>query len=70
MTNPFEDNDGTFLVLVNDETQYSLWPDFIQIPLGWTISFGPAGRQICLTYIEKYWIDMRPSSLAIQPIQS
>ncbi|MFE7595491.1 MbtH family NRPS accessory protein, partial [Kitasatospora sp. NPDC057512] len=26
MTNPFDDQDGTFLVLVNDENQHSLWP--------------------------------------------
>lgn len=25
-SNPFEDPEGTYLVLVNDEGQYSLWP--------------------------------------------
>ena len=25
MTNPFEDPDGTYLVLMNEESQYSLW---------------------------------------------
>ena len=25
-TNPFEDPDATYLVLVNHEGQYSLWP--------------------------------------------
>ena len=29
MTNPFEDENGTYVVLINDEGQYSLWPDFI-----------------------------------------
>ena len=29
MSNPFEDPEGTYLVLVNDENQYSLWPDFV-----------------------------------------
>jgi MbtH protein len=29
MTNPFEDEDGEFRVLVNDEGEYSLWPTFI-----------------------------------------
>ena len=26
MSNPFDDADGRFLVLVNDEEQHSLWP--------------------------------------------
>ncbi|MEU4765849.1 MbtH family protein, partial [Actinosynnema sp. NPDC023794] len=32
MTNPFEDPDGTYLVLVNHEEQYSLWPQFADVP--------------------------------------
>ncbi len=48
MTNPFEDENGTFLVLVNHEGQYSLWPSFREIPQGWT-AVGPKGaRQECL----------------------
>ena len=27
-TNPFDDEDGSFLVVRNDEGQYSLWPEF------------------------------------------
>ena len=63
MTNPFEDEDGSFLVLVNDEGQHSLWPVFVDVPPGWTSSFGPDERKICLEYIEKTWTDMRPRSL-------
>ena len=44
MTNPFEDENGTYIVLINDEGQYSLWPDFIEIPAGWTSVHEPAGR--------------------------
>ena len=35
MTNPFDDEDGRFLVLVNDEGQHSLWPTFADVPSGW-----------------------------------
>jgi MbtH protein len=66
MGNPFEDNDektGVFLTLINDEGQHSLWPKFAQVPAGWTIVFGPDGRQACLDYVEKNWTDMRPKSL-------
>jgi MbtH protein len=63
MTNPFEDPDGRYLVLVNDEGQHSLWPVFIDFPAGWEVVHGEAGRQDCLAYIEKSWIDVRPKSL-------
>jgi MbtH protein len=63
MTNPFEDAEGTFLVLVNDEAQRSLWPTFADVPDGWRVEFGPASRQDCLDYVEQNWTDMRPASL-------
>ncbi|MEU4198968.1 MbtH family protein [Streptomyces sp. NPDC045470] len=63
MTNPFDNENGTFLVLVNDEGQHSLWPAFAEIPEGWTSVHGEAGRQECLDYIDENWTDMRPKSL-------
>ncbi|RSD07987.1 MbtH family protein [Amycolatopsis eburnea] len=64
MTNPFEDPDGTYLVLVNAENQHSLWPESADVPAGWTVTFGPSGRQECLDHVEANWTDMRPKSLA------
>jgi MbtH protein len=64
MTNPFEDADATYYALVNDEGQYSLWPEFAEVPAGWTVAHGPAGRQSCLDHVEEHWTDMRPKSLA------
>jgi MbtH protein len=63
MTNPFDDENGTFLVLVNDEGQHSLWPTFAEVPGGWQSAHGPDSRQSCLDYVEKNWTDMRPNSL-------
>ncbi|CAM5357769.1 MbtH family protein [Streptomyces chartreusis] len=63
MTNPFDNENGTFLVLVNDEGQYSLWPVFAEIPQGWTTAFGEASRAECLEFVEQNWTDMRPKSL-------
>lgn len=63
MTNPFDDKDGVFLVLVNDEGQYSMWPSFADVPAGWATTFGPGDRQSCLDHVEKNWTDMRPNSL-------
>jgi MbtH protein len=64
MSNPFDDADATFLVLVNDEGQHSLWPLFAEVPAGWTTVHGPDGRQACLDLIDENWTDMRPRSLA------
>ncbi|MEU9205629.1 MbtH family protein [Streptomyces sp. NPDC048332] len=63
MANPFEDENGTYLVLVNDEGQYSLWPSYVDVPAGWTLAKGPDGRQACLDFINENWTDMRPRSL-------
>jgi uncharacterized protein YbdZ (MbtH family) len=64
MTNPFEDENGDFFVLVNQEGQHSLWPTFREIPAGWTAT-GPRGkRKECLDWIDSHWTDMRPKSLA------
>ncbi|MGW1360530.1 MbtH family protein [Streptomyces chartreusis] len=63
MTNPFDNENGTFLVLVNDEGQHSLWPVFAEIPQGWTTAFGEASRAECLEFVDQNWTDMRPKSL-------
>nr|WSW43262.1 MbtH family protein [Streptomyces sp. NBC_01001] len=63
MTNPFDDPEATYLVLVNDEGQYSLWPAFAEVPAGWAIAHEQDSRQACLDYIETNWTDMRPKSL-------
>lgn len=61
--NPFDNENGTFYALINDEGQYSLWPTFAQVPSGWKIVHGAETRKSCLDYVEKYWKDMRPRSL-------
>jgi MbtH protein len=64
LTNPFESDTIHYRVLINHEGQYSLWPNFREIPDGWT-GTGPTGRrQACLEWIETHWTDMRPTSLA------
>lgn len=62
-TNPFDDENGQFIVLVNDEEQHSLWPTFAEIPAGWRKVFGEASRAECLDYVETHWTDIRPKSL-------
>lgn len=62
-TNPFDDDEGVFHVLVNDEGQHSLWPTFAEVPAGWRAVLENSSRQECLDYVEANWTDMRPNSL-------
>jgi MbtH protein len=58
-----DDEDWTYLVLINGEEQYSLWPAFKGIPAGWR-SIGPTGSKAeCLAFIDEKWTDLRPRSL-------
>lgn len=63
MANPFDDENGTFHVLVNAERQHCLWPAFAVVPEGWEIALSDSDRQSCLDHIETHWTDMRPASL-------
>lgn len=64
MANPFDNEDGAFHVLVNDERQHCLWPAFVEVPAGWDVAVSDSARQTCLDYIEENWTDIRPASLA------
>ena len=62
-TNPFDDENGRFYVMVNDEEQHSLWPEFVEMPPGWQVVFGEDSRSQCVAYVEANWTDMRPRRL-------
>jgi MbtH protein/glycopeptidolipid biosynthesis protein len=61
--NPFDDENGSFYVLVNDEEQHSLWPSFAEVPAGWRVVHGEADRASCMDYVENHWTDIRPKTL-------
>ncbi|AGK51564.1 protein mbtH [Burkholderia thailandensis MSMB121] len=59
----WDHEDTEFNVVVNHEEQYSIWPVYKEVPAGWK-TVGVSGKKaVCLDYIEKTWIDMRPLSL-------
>jgi MbtH protein len=62
-SNPFDDPETTYLALINDEGQYSLWPSFAAIPAGWLVVHEEDRRDACIEYINRHWEDMRPKSL-------
>ncbi|MBJ8031224.1 MbtH family protein [Bacillus cereus group sp. N21] len=63
MTNPFENDNFMYKVLVNKEGQHSVWPAFLDVPAGWDVVHEQDSRQACLAYIELHWSDMQPKSL-------
>ena len=63
-TSCFDREDETFIVLINHEQQYSIWPHWKTVPGGWTAVEGVKGdKTTVLEYVEKNWTDMRPLSL-------
>ncbi|MEV6959832.1 MbtH family protein [Streptomyces sp. NPDC051207] len=66
MTNPFDDAEGVFHVVVNAEGQHALWPVFADVPAGWDVVWGPGARAEALAYVAANWTDIRPLSLVAQ----
>ncbi|EIC30426.1 MbtH family protein [Methylomicrobium album] len=60
-----DENTTIYQVVVNDEEQYSIWPDYKEIPGGWRAVGPKAPKQECLDYIKEVWTDMRPLSLRL-----
>jgi MbtH protein len=58
-----DDPFSSYSVVVNDEGQYSIWPEGREIPLGWKAVGLSGPKDKCLEYIEEHWTDMRPLSL-------
>jgi len=62
--NCFDRENETYIVLVNHEEQYSIWPHWKPAPGGWKAVDGINGdKKTVLEFVEKIWADMRPQSL-------
>jgi uncharacterized protein YbdZ (MbtH family) len=60
---PDREDTTIYRVVVNHEEQYSIWPEYKEIPLGWK-DVGEVGLKAdCLAFIKEVWTDMRPLSL-------
>jgi MbtH protein len=51
---------------MNHEEQYSIWPNYKEIPNGWKAVGKSGTKPDCLAYIKDVWTDMRPLSLRKQ----
>ena len=61
-----EEDTTTYSVVVNHEEQYSIWPEYKEIPKGWRADGKKGLKAECLDYIKEVWTDMRPLSLRKQ----
>jgi MbtH protein len=52
-----------FIVVLNAEEQYSIWPMGRPVPEGWAANGISGSKEECLSHIEEHWTDMRPLSL-------
>jgi MbtH protein len=53
----------TFVVVVNHEEQYSIWPAGREIPSGWRETGVQGTKTECLAHITQVWTDLRPLSV-------
>ncbi len=59
-----ESEDKTvYLVVINEEEQYSIWKAGREIPPGWREAGKSGTKAECLAYIGEVWTDMRPLSV-------
>jgi MbtH protein len=60
-----DENEDTreYLVVLNDEEQYSIWLVHKDVPAGWRAEGTRGSKAECLAHIEEVWTDMRPLSL-------
>jgi MbtH protein len=64
---PEEDTDvREYVVVMNDEEQYSVWLADRPLPLGWRAEGTRGPRADCLRHIGEIWTDMRPLSLRVR----
>jgi MbtH protein len=58
-----QDDSTIYKVVMNHEEQYSIWPEYKEIPPGWRHAGTTGNKMHCLAYIKEVWSDMRPLSL-------
>jgi MbtH protein len=58
-----EPSELRYVVVVNEEEQYSIWPAARDIPAGWFAEGTEGSEGECIAHIDEVWVDMRPRSL-------
>lgn len=63
MSNDDHDTGAHYMVLVNDEEQYSLWHTSKALPNGWRDVGVYGSKEDCLAHVERVWTDITPLSV-------
>jgi len=63
MSEPDDSEQVTYAVVINDEEQYSIWPDDREPPAGWRRTGFRGTEAECVSHIDQIWTDMRPKSV-------
>ena len=58
-----DDETRRYSVVVNDEEQYSIWPDGRDVPAGWRETGFAGTNDVWLAHVDEVWTVMRPLSL-------
>ena len=58
-----KETNNPYMVVVNHEEQYSVWPQQKTEGTEWRVAVESCGLDACHDYIEEVWTDMRPLSL-------
>jgi MbtH protein len=63
VSNQDQEDNTIYKVVVNHEEQYSIWPEDMPNPLGWSDAGKSGMKAECLEFVKEVWTDMRPLSL-------
>lgn len=59
-------NGTEFKVIVDTQAKYSVWPEDLDPPLGWSETEASGSLMACLTYISEVWSERRVDTNAEQ----
>lgn len=63
-SNPFDDTQGLFTILINAQQQYSLWPQQCAVPAGWTVVCEAQSQEACFRWLEQQRDVLQPATFA------
>lgn len=63
-TNPFDNPQGQFYILQNNQQQYSLWPAQCVLPDGWRVLCEPQPQDACNVWLDAHWQTLTPAHYA------
>lgn len=64
VSNPFDDVQGQFYLLQNEQQQFSLWPAQCALPAGWRVISEPQSVDACNAWLMDNWSTLIPSHYA------